>query len=71
MSPGDPDYFCQWCYDKGLRCQGEGPWKHAIECPNNQKQAHDRNEKLAAILSGDRTRRNISVRRWKRSSGVH
>ncbi len=30
------DYFCQWCYDRGLRYADNGhPWPHAIDCPSN------------------------------------
>lgn len=29
------DYFCQWCYDRGLRYPDNGkPWAHAKDCPN-------------------------------------
>lgn len=29
------DYFCQWCYDRGLRYPDNGkPWGHAPGCPN-------------------------------------
>ncbi len=35
--PGSADYFCQWCYDRGLRYQDDGtPWRHATECPRNK-----------------------------------
>jgi|SRR6187402_3343536 len=28
-------YFCQWCYDRGLRYPDNGkPWAHAIGCPH-------------------------------------
>lgn len=31
----NPDYFCQWCYDRGLRYPDNGkPWVHAKDCPN-------------------------------------
>jgi hypothetical protein len=31
----DDDYFCQWCYDNGLRYPDDGkPWRHGRGCPN-------------------------------------
>jgi len=31
------DYFCQWCYDQGLRYPDDGrPWAHAVDCPHRQ-----------------------------------
>lgn len=37
VKSGHPDYFCQWCYDQGLRYPDDGkPWRHGVNCPNHK-----------------------------------
>lgn len=34
---GDTDWFCQWCYDQGMRMPGgtDKPWSHLKGCPSS------------------------------------
>lgn len=42
VKSGDPEYFCQWCYDHGLRYPDDGlPWRHSNQCPNRPQATGD------------------------------
>lgn len=46
------DYFCQWCYDRGLRYPDDGlPWRHGSGCPHGPVREPTPTDQLADLTA--------------------